>query len=345
MKFISLIWGYHRQLYSLSPIENYHLHSLKVAKDMGYKPVAFIFDSTTNIEGDPNFDKEIEVIYYSNFFSYLYFLWLNRKNIFYANTFVWKSLIVCFFGRKTIFMGHDSVIRKNIFKQMIQDCLFKLFNRIRVVTEEEKKFLISRGIAENKIFVVPIAIDIDSFTSIVPTNRANLLFLGNVTPDKNIGDILRALNLVKRKGFRIKLEIIGEIRDDYFYNLINDLELQNDIILHGFVAHHDLVRYLNHTLIYVNSSISEGQCLAAYESALAGNVLCLPKTLSFVGIFKDCALFHDLYDFERLASNIINYLENRDLVSLYNDGAKQFIINNYNSLVIGDKMKKVFLFT
>ena len=102
IKFISIIWGYHEQLYTFSSVENYHLHALKVAKDLGYKPTAFLFDSKANIENDPNFDKDFEVVYYTGLFSYLYFLWSNRKNIFYANTFVWKSLIVSLLCKRTI---------------------------------------------------------------------------------------------------------------------------------------------------------------------------------------------------------------------------------------------------
>lgn len=343
-KFISIIWGYHPQLAKLSPLENYHLHDIKLAQSLGYETEVLLIAPSAKIESDPNFPAQgIRVSYYKNTFWYLLWLFKNRHAVIYANTFIWQSLIVPLFSRRAIFMGHDSVQRKNKYKQTLQNISFKLFSRLRVISPDEKDFLIEQGIKETKINIVPLTLDIDRFST-ENINKQNLAFLGNVYWDKNINDVLMALTIVKEKYPNIKLEIFGEIRDPKFESLVDRLNLKNNIIVYGFVPHSELPAYLTKTLTYINSSISEGQCLAVYEAALAGNALCLPNTLSFRSLFQDCALFHELFDHKTLAKNILSYLNEPELRKKHIADSQKFIKENYNPDIIAQKTKILFLY-
>ena len=73
-KVVSIIWGYHTHMYNFAPEENYHLHFLKVAKESGFIPYAIVKGSKKNMESDPNFDKDIEVIDYKNIFQFLFLI-------------------------------------------------------------------------------------------------------------------------------------------------------------------------------------------------------------------------------------------------------------------------------
>jgi glycosyltransferase involved in cell wall biosynthesis len=343
-KFISIIWGYHAQLAKLSPIENYHLHDLKLAQSLGYETEAFLIAPNVKIESDPNFSSlNVKISYYKNPWQYIKWLFKNRHAVIYANTFIWQSLVVPLFAQKSIFMGHDSVCRKNKYKQILQNISFYLFSRLRVISPDEKDFLIEQVVKETKINIVPLTLDIDRF-SIENTDRQNLAFLGNVYWDKNINDVLIALTIVQEKYPNVKLEIFGEIRDPKFESLVAELNLKNNIIVHGFVPHSELPAHLAKTLIYVNSSISEGQCLAVYEASLAGNALCLPNTLSFRSLFKNRALFHELFDHETLSKNILSYLDNPELRKKHITDSQKFIKENYNPDIIAQKTKKLFLY-
>jgi glycosyltransferase involved in cell wall biosynthesis len=343
-KFVSIIWGYHSQLAKLSPIENYHLHDIKIAVSMGYDVSVFSISSSFDIKEDPNFPGDIKVLHYKSLWQYILVLFKNRKSIIYANTYTWQSFLAPFICGRVIFMGHDSVARKKIIKQLFQDFVFRFFYKIRVISEEEKQFLLKRGVNKEKIFVAPLTVDINQFMVLNNSNRKNLVFLGNVTPDKNINDILRALVIVKNNFSDLKLEIIGEIRDNNFYKIIDECDLKDNIIVHGFVPHSCLRNYLEKTLIYVNSSISEGQCLAVYEAVLSGNALCLPKTISFKGVFDNLALFHDLYNYKELADNIIKYLEDSSLLKKNIENSQRFVSSNYNEDVVRKKTVKLFSF-
>lgn len=105
-----------------------------------------------------------------------------------------------------------------------------------------------------------------------------------------------------------------------------------------------LNNFINNRLIYLNSSTTEGQCTAVFETALAGCILCLPNIMSFKDVFKEYALFHDVYDYEKLAENIMYILDHKNEFQSKVDNCIKFIKENYNKEIIETKMKTLFTF-
>lgn len=340
--FISIIWGYSRSMYSFSPEENYHLQTLKVAKSMGFVPLALIRQSPGDMEGDPNFDRDIKVIDYKNFFNFLGVLLKYRNAVFYVNSYEWQSFLVPFICPKSIFMGHTHVVRQTKIKQIIQDLVFKAFARVRLNNEEEKQFLIARGTAEKKLFVLPLAVSSKYFYFIENPNRKDILYFGNVTEKKNLPTILRALSLVRKQKPNVKLHLVGKILDSSFWPTVNELGLKEAVVSYGFLPLADLARTLNSFLIYANSSFDEGQCVAVYNAALCGAALCLPGIMSFSGVFKNMALFHRPKDYHALAQNMLSYLDNAKLAEELNQKCRQYILKCYNTQVVEAGLKQLF---
>lgn len=343
-EFVSIIWGYHSQLFTLAPVENYHLEAIRVAQDLGYKTTMYLIGARAKVENDPHIPPGVNIVYHQSVFGYLKFLWSKRSAIIYANTFTSLSFLPLFFSRRTVFMGHDSVTRKTWLKQCTQDLLLKKFSRVRVISEDEREFLLQHGLAATQVMVAPLALDVELFSSVPEGKRSGLVFLGNVTPDKDGITILKALALARKEIPAITLDVFGEVRDPEFTRLLIDLELSSQVKLHGFVPHAELPRFLGDFSIYVNSSISEGQCLAVYEAALSGLAVCLPSTLSFRSVFKNAALFHDLYDDKMLAANIVNYLKNSALRTEHVAQAHTFIAKNYTRDVVNARVRELFSF-
>ena len=340
-KFISVIWGYHKQMFSFSKAENYHVAALAAAAELGYVPEVMLVNPEVDISDDPNFDVAIRVERYSGPVSYIKYLIKNREHIIYANSFVWQSLLVSLICPHAIFMGHDSVKRKTALKQKIENFVFKRFEKIRTISQDEKDFLVGQGIPAAKIEVVPLAIDLKTFSYQENSDRSDIVFLGNVAPDKNIGDIARALALVVKKHPDVILRILGEIREPSFRELIKELGIEKNVAVKGFVPHAELSSSLNQCKICVNSSISEGQCLAVYEAAACGAALCLPTTMSFKSVFQDKALFHDLFNSRMLAQNIMRYLEDEELRTAHNKKCREMIAREYNPDAVNSKFKKL----
>lgn len=340
--FISIFWGYYRYFHELANGENYHLHILKIALEEGYEIKIIARADVGIIKSDPNFDPRIEVIEYKNIFNYIANIikYSLAGAVFYVNSYELQSFLVPFIARKTIFMAHTQPRRRNKFKQIIQNFVYKFFTVIRLNNEEEKEYLLSQGIAADKLFVAPLVVSRSIFKiTDQQSDRSDLVYFGNVTEKKNIITILKAFEVVKEEYQDIRMHFIGNMFDQGVKDYIEDSRFKKDIILHGFLNSHDVARELNKRLIYLNSSLDEGQCVAVYDVALCGCVLCLPKIMSFVGVFRHGALFHDQYDYRQLAKNIVQYLGDRDLVERFRDRNIEMITGGYSNEVIAEKIK------
>lgn len=345
--FVSIIWGYQEYFYNFAKEEHYHMHALKIAEDLGYKVIVILGACKYGIiENDPLlFNKKTQVIYYSNIFNYLFQIikYSLQGAVFYVNSVVPQSLIVPFLATKTIFMGHTHPVRQSKLKQKIFNLSIKLFSRIRLNNKEEREFLLREGIKENKLKVVPLSISLENYKILDENkNRSDLVYFGNITNKKNLPTIIKACNIVCKKYPEIKLHLIGREYDKIDKNIISD---KLTIIHHDFIKEtKDVNILLNNFLIYLNSSFDEGMCVSVYNASLAGCALCLPKIMSFTGVFKDKALFHEVSDHEQLAKNIITYLDNHQSIIEHNKTCREMIIRNYNYDRISEQMKELFIF-
>lgn len=345
-KFISIIWGYSTHMYGFAPEENYHLHALKVAKELGFEPWAIVKGSKESIEKDPHFDKDIHVIDYKNFFQFIFHVlkFSLQNSLFYVNSYEWQSFIIPFCARRTIFMAHTQPQRKTKSKQLFQNFIYTFFKAIRLNNQTEKDFLIKENINPEKLFVIPLIVSNNIFKKISPTlQRTDLVYFGNITAKKNLLTILHAFEEVKKSYPEIKIHLIGNMWDTSIKEYINQSVYKNDIIEYGFMPNEQLVPELNSKLIYLNSSLDEGQCVAVYDAALSGCALCLPTIMSFTGVFKDGALFHEIYDYQKLAENILHYLEHPELIQTHQQQNEKMILNNYSIECVEKKMKELFL--
>lgn len=345
-KFVSIIWGYLTHMYAFAPEENYHLHALKIAKELGYKPCAIVRQGKRQMIEDPHFDPDIEVIEYRNIFQFLFHIIRLSfvQSVFYVNSYEWQSFIVPFLARRTIFMAHTQPKRQTIYKQKIQNFVYKFFTAIRLNNEEEFNFLLTQGTSINKLHIVPLVVSQDIFkvTNFNVSDRKDLVYFGNITAKKNLPTIINAYEKVKEVKPDIKLHIIGRIHDNTVIDIINSSKHKAGIIQHGFLQNDQLIIELNKTLIYLNASFDEGQCVAVYDAALSGCALCLPNIMSFVGVFKDSALFHDVMDSKKMSENILNYIDNPELIERHQSINIDMIKKNYSIETIENKMKNLF---
>lgn len=371
--FINFIQDYFKSLQGFSLVENYHLHTFVAAKEAGYNQLITIIKGGEEIlSQDPNlkllkekYNIDLKIIPYRNIFNFSYqvlkYSLKFSRSIFYTNghnLYMYLCVVlpkIFSLGLvRNIFMAHTQPRRGGLgqsrFKQFLQDkIIFKfLVDRVRLNNITEEKFLLDRGISKGKLWVAPLVVDEHIFHKINNyENRKGLLYFGQLTKKKNITTILKAFKeVIQDSRYQdVKLHLVGKVGEDY--NLDKDLEdlgIENKVIKYGFIPLDDLNKILNQTLIYLNDSQDEGQCVAVFEAALAGNALCLPGIMSFRDVFRDCARIHKMGDSEALARDIIYYLENLEIAQHDNQKAIEMIKEEYNQETIEEKMKKLFTF-
>lgn len=342
-KFISVIRWYHKQIFSFEKEQNYHMLPLEVMHEEWYTCELFAINAGVKIEEDPNFVKWVKVIYYKNIFQYLCYLWRNRHAVIYSNTLTIKTLLVWLIGKKTVFMAHDQVwpLKSKMIKQLVVRFFYRFFSFIRVINPGEAELLKSKKISS---YVLPLVVS-TKFYNDDYNDRKDMVFIWNIYADKNPEFLIDTMSIIKEKKWHIKLYIIGEDRylhnGKTFHDIIYDNWLQEYIILLWFIPHTKLGDVLKTKKIFVNTSISEWQCLAAYEWALSWCVCCLQNILSFPSVFLDDALYHNTP--WELAKNVLSV--DRDYISykpkIYH--LQEMILKNYNYDYLKQETKKMFL--
>lgn len=340
--FIQIIWGYSPELRGLAPAENYFLHALGVAKQAGFKPMIFLHGDRAVLERDPNFDRSTEVVEYTGTVDFLYFVWRHRQALFYVNSFSVRSLVVPWLARRTIFVGHRSLVRESAWKQMVQKVALCSFKKIRVFSAAEQR-MYNSGFLRDKVVFIPFAVDEKVFSNPHGAGSKGLVFLGNVTAVKNLPTIFRALAIVRGTIPDMTLSIIGVIKDKNFYRQAQEFGVADAIQELGFLDYTQLPRALQAFSILVNASTREGQCLSVYEGMLCGLAACLPRIPSFTYPFRDMALFHDVYDARTLADNILRYMADEDLRLRHSEQCRSYVSTECNVIRVETQLKELFV--
>ncbi len=325
-KFISIIWWYHKQIFTFEKHQNYHMMPFEAMIWEWYDCEIFSIDSKVKIESDPNFVNGVKVIYYKNILEYLLYLFKNRQSIIYSNSLTLKTLLVWILWKKTIFMAHDQVLpqKNKKFKKLVVLFFYNFFWLIRVINKAEKIILDKKWI---KSFVLPISIS-KFFLSQDNKHRNWWIFVWNLYHDKNPEFLIETCKILQSKNIKFTINIVWEDRYnknwETFKCLIKKNNLENYIKVLWFLSHKQLKQKLKESLIFINTSLSEWQCLAVYEWALSGNSLCLQDILSFPSVFQKNALYHN--NPKELSSNIIYFLNNTL-------NRKKMIRNNQNMIL------------
>jgi glycosyltransferase involved in cell wall biosynthesis len=155
--------------------------------------------------------------------------------------------------------------------------------------------------AEKICQILPNGVDIDHFSPAAPVtaqeaNRKEILFVGRISPEKGIHDLLEAFNLVQRSIPQASLRIVGpysptpiqfiaQATDDpreaalkhwYEADYLTTLKkmagdrLGNSIIFHGNVPHSELPKFYREATVLANPSISESFGMSLIEALSCG---------------------------------------------------------------------------
>lgn len=157
-------------------------------------------------------------------------------------------------------------------------------DKIRAVSEWERRQIISKGVRENKVMTISNGIeneaymDVDKFASAEIKKEVKklgryLIQIGRVYPIKNYETTIRALVKLPKD---VKYVIVGPVGDQgYFDNLkklIKNLGLEKRVIFLGVIRGIDKYYLIKHAAIMVHMAIWESFCNVVHEGMSQGLV-------------------------------------------------------------------------
>lgn len=167
------------------------------------------------------------------------------------------------------------------------------YNEIELNEEEEKKIL-------NKFNI----------------NKEYLLFVGTLSPHKNIERLVEAFNQIKKQGHNYQLVICGKkgwLYEDIFKK-VKQLGLEREVIFTGYVTDEELETLYKNTKLFVFPSLYEGFGFPPIE-AMARNVPVLTsREGALPEVVGDAAILCDAYNTISITENIIKIIQNESLM-------------------------------
>jgi len=245
--------------------------------------------------------------------------------------------------------GTDAyIIKKFTILKPLAKLIFWKANFMTTVATVHKSILTTYlGVTPNKIEVFPMAADISLFypKPVKKRKESIILSIGNLIKTKGYEYLIEAVDLLKRKGRRFRLIIIGEGPEEYLLkNKIHSLELDREIKILPFMFKPELNKFYNLCDIFVLPSLSEGVSVVVLEALACKK----PVVATAVGGMRDIienevtGLLVPEKDSIALVNAIERVLDDGNLAEKISTTGYKEVIENYTLLKIAERTVEIY---
>lgn len=143
-----------------------------------------------------------------------------------------------------------------------------------------------------------------------------ILFVGTIEPRKNIPNLIRAFDMLRREhNVKYKLIIIGMKgwMSEGVFKLVDELKLNNEVVFKGFVSDEDLALWYSRAKVFVYPSFYEGFGFPIVEAFACGVPVVTSNVSSCQEIAGDAALLVDPKSAEQLKQALLRLINDENL--------------------------------
>ncbi len=268
----------------------------------------------------------------------------NNINFVLGVFFIPHGLLALFLGKFLNTNTVASLIGTDINSQIPNSHLLKntllLFDTLTVTGSESKKKLESMGVEGPFIEIIPSVISPNFFYPKPLRKKYDLIFVGNLTKNKRIDLILKAISKSK---YDLNLLILGsgELLHEYS-DMAKHLDIDKRVFFKGFKR--DVRPYLNKSKIMIMASEKEGLPQCMMEAMSCGIPCIAPKINDIEDLVineKNSLLFEPL-NLNDLQEKIDFLLSNLEFYSKLSINARSAIESNFSIEQGRLKWEKVF---
>lgn len=165
----------------------------------------------------------------------------------------------------------------------------------------------------------------------------NILFVGNISVEKGVIDLLEAWDIVIRKNQKFKLNLVGSYKSDFLKKYFDkaDRSFKETVHFRGPVKNHELVSYYQEATVVVIPSHFEANPLVLLEAMSCGCAIICPNHTGFSEIIRDGqnGIFCDTKNPREFANQIIRLLDNNELRNRIGLNAEKCISEKFDNRV------------
>ncbi len=267
-------------------------------------------------------------------------------------------LLSHFMGRKSILFirGWDDdfamFFNRHNFVRKMMAWLFKKADIIIVLGECFKQRLIAWGITEDKIKVSYTLFDgrlVVPYHNHKTGSEANFLFLGRISREKGIFEILEAASLTKEAGFNFRITLAGFAKDDRTMSelkkCLKSSSLENVVTVKGYLDGSEKYHEYSQADVFLLPSYHPEGCPNSVLEAMASGlfIICSDAgSLSEIVKNKSNGFIVKARDPESLAAMMCYVLEHPDEIRQKGKNNIQYAFENFEAKKIIKQFKKIY---
>lgn len=153
-------------------------------------------------------------------------------------------------------------------KKVIKSCVN--IDYFMPVSKELTRFYESKLTGKTKCVYIPHALDNYEY-KLSNLKEPNLISIGRLSPEKGFLDLIEIFFEIKDKYPEAKLHIVGDgIKKNEILNKINEYDLLDNVVMHGFQRKEYINKLLSESSIYLMSSYEESFGIVLLEASIHG---------------------------------------------------------------------------
>jgi len=188
------------------------------------------------------------------------------------------------------------------------------FSKIVSITRWEEPYLKKLGISKRRLDYIPNGISKEFFKTKIKKGK-DLMFLGRISPIKNLEILIKSLSIVKKAIPKIKLRIIGPAEPAYKQKLvllIKNLDLEKNIsFLPAIFDIKKKIQALDQAKIFILPSKREAMPISLIEAMSRARIVMSSNNKGSAEIIQDKknGFIYPQEDYNQLARIIIKCLD------------------------------------
>lgn len=235
--------------------------------------------------------------------------------------------------------NNEGITGRKHFKKLARENI----DHFIAVTESAKRALIKEGVAEEKISVIGIGVDLKKFRPGEKKTKRdlNILCIARLVPEKGIEDLLKAFHEIAKKNNNVHLTFIGKGL------LKSDLKGFKNISVKE-VPYERIAREYSKADIFCLPSRSTKTWAEQYGMVLVEAMSCgLPVVTTDTGAIAEvcgnAALYAKQQDPESLKTNLEKLLNNTELRQNMGKFSRKRAIENFDREKIAKRIGEIYL--
>jgi glycosyltransferase involved in cell wall biosynthesis len=204
--------------------------------------------------------------------------------------------------------------------------------------------LVLLGTPQNKISIIPEAIDIDRFLINAQERENIILFVGSLIPRKGCKFLIQAFSQVANALPGFQLYLVGEGADETeLKNLVADLEIGDRVFFEGARSREEIPDLMGRAKLFVLPSLEEGLGVVLIE-AIASGTPCIASQVGGIPdiITPDVGILVPPGDSKALADAILDLLKDPDRWSIFSSAAKERASKEFNRENFAEKFQAIY---